>query len=48
MAPSINPAKYNKAQGQLTIDQATDKLLWQGDGAVAPAVQIKLSDIASK
>lgn len=48
MAPLTNPAKYKKSQGVLTVDQATDRLLWQGDGAVAPSVQLKLSDIERK
>lgn len=48
MTVLTNPAKYKKAQGVLSIDTDANKLYWQGDGAVAPSVQISLNENISK
>lgn len=45
MPPVTTPAKYKKSSGMLTIDEDTDRLYWQGDNTLAPAVQLKLSEI---
>lgn len=45
MPPVPTPAKHKKSSGMLTIDEDSDRLYWQGDNTLAPAVQLKLSDI---